>query len=79
MRIEVNLFATLVSYKPENTGRESWFMDCMEGTTIAELLMELKVPLDFVKIMFVNGVHASGDTVLKDGDRLGVFPPVGGG
>ncbi len=79
MKIEVNLFATLVTYKPENAGRKAWFMNCPEGTTIAGLLKDLNVPLDAVKIMFVNGVHASDDTVLKDGDRLGVFPPVGGG
>jgi molybdopterin converting factor small subunit len=27
----------------------------------------------------LNGIHARGDEVLKDGDRVGAFPPVAGG
>jgi molybdopterin converting factor small subunit len=50
-----------------------------EGTTIKALLENLEVPLETVKLIFVNGVHAKDDDVLKEGDRLGVFPPVAGG
>ena len=32
-----------------------------------------------VKLVFVNGLKAGFDTVLRDGDRLGLFPAVGGG
>jgi sulfur carrier protein ThiS len=54
-------------------------LELAEGTTIKALLENLKVPFDTVKLIFVNGVHAKGDEVLKDGDRLGVFPAVAGG
>jgi molybdopterin converting factor small subunit len=27
----------------------------------------------------LNGIHAQGDEVLKEGDRVGAFPPVAGG
>jgi molybdopterin converting factor small subunit len=37
------------------------------------------VPLETVKLIFLNGIHAKDNEVLKDGDRLGVFPPVAGG
>jgi len=79
MKIEVNLFATLVQYKPENTGRKPWIETCEDGITVNSLLGVLKVPLDEVKVIFVNRVRADGDAVLEDGDRVGVFPPVGGG
>ncbi len=79
MKISVNLFATLVCFKPENTGREAWAMDCSEGTTVGELLGLLKVPSAKARILFVNNVHANEKTVLKDGDQVGIFPPVGGG
>jgi molybdopterin converting factor small subunit len=40
---------------------------------------ELGVPPDEVKIVFVNGVSRRFDHVLADGDRVGIFSPVGGG
>ncbi|RLC05332.1 MAG: MoaD/ThiS family protein, partial [Deltaproteobacteria bacterium] len=53
--------------------------DIEEGTTIRELLELSEVPPDACKIIFVNGVHAQEDEILKDGDRVGIFPPVAGG
>ncbi len=79
MNIEMNLYASLSRYKPKGTGRQSWTESCGEGTTIHVLLQRLKIPIKEVKLIFLNGVHSTGETVLKHGDRLGVFPPVGGG
>ena len=79
MKIEVNLYAILSTYKPDHAGANSWIVECDEGTSLAEFIKQLDVPLKEVKIIFVNGVHASEDDVLKEGDRVGVFPPVGGG
>jgi hypothetical protein len=42
-------------------------------------LEQLKIPPDSIKLVFLNGVHANGDEILKDGDRIGAFPPIGGG
>jgi len=44
-----------------------------------EILKRLDVPLDKVKVIFLNGVHGKGEEILKEGDRVGVFPPVAGG
>jgi molybdopterin synthase sulfur carrier subunit len=79
MKINVNLFATLVRFKPENTGRDPWSVECTEGATIGELLLLLNVPSIKARIIFVNNVHADEETILKDGDQVGIFPPVGGG
>ena len=79
MKIEINLYATLTKYKPEHAGADPWIAECDEGTTLAEFIEQLKVPAKEVKIIFLNGVHASEGDVLKDGDRVGGFPPVGGG
>lgn len=54
-------------------------MELREGTKVRELLEQLKIPIDSVKLVFLNGVHARGDENLNDGDRVGVFPPVAGG
>ena len=64
---------------PGHTGGNFSPVEIKEGVTVRELLEQLKVPRDAIKIIFLNGVHASGDEVLKEGDRLGVFPPIAGG
>lgn len=79
MKIEINLFASLSRYAPEGSSRKRFLMEITEGTKIRDLLAQLEVPKDAVKILFINGVHANGDTIVKDGDRLGIFPPVAGG
>jgi molybdopterin converting factor small subunit len=80
MKIELKLYASLSRYMPQALLEKSQsYLELGEGTTIKALLEDLKVPLEAVKLIFVNGVHAKDDEVLKDGDRLGVFPPVAGG
>ena len=80
MKIEVKLYASLSRYMPQAALEQSQrYLEVGEGTTIKALLENLKVPLETVKLIFLNGIHAKSDEVLKDGDRLGVFPPVAGG
>ena len=79
MRIEVNLFATFKRYIKNETGANPSVMDVEDAVCVKDVIEKLKVPADSVKLIFINGVHAEFDTTLKDGDRLGLFPPVGGG
>jgi molybdopterin converting factor small subunit len=80
MRIELRLFASLARYFPDKTGSHgNRILEIGEGTTIVEILTGLQVPLDKVRVIFLNGLHATGEEVLKEGDRVGVFPPVAGG
>ena len=79
MKVEVNLYATLARYLPQESKENSGVVEIAEGMTVTELMQRWGIPEDQVKLIFVNGVHAGGDTVLTDGSRLGVFPPVGGG
>ena len=78
MKIEFRLYSSLSVYMPE-TNRASLIVDINEGINIWELLGQFKVPPDLVKIIFLNGVHAQGDEILKEGDRIGVFPSIAGG
>ena len=80
MKIEVKLYASLGRYMPQVIlEKGQGYLEVGEGTTIKALLENLKVPLETVKLIFLNGIHAKDSEVLKDGDRLGVFPPVAGG
>jgi molybdopterin synthase sulfur carrier subunit len=80
MKVEFRLYASLARYMPDQGIRAaSHVMDVNEGATIGRLLERLRVPREQVKIIFLNGIHATGDEVLKDGDRVGIFPLVAGG
>jgi molybdopterin converting factor small subunit len=79
MEIELNLYATLARYLPETLQRGEPVMDVDTGITNGELLEGLSIPMDKVKLIFLDGVHSSTDAVLEEGSRVGVFPPVGGG
>jgi sulfur carrier protein ThiS len=79
LKVELNLYASLKRYLPEGTARTTCTLEIDEGTTIEGLLKRLRVPLDAVKVVFLNGIHAGREQRLKDGDRIGVFPLVAGG
>jgi molybdopterin converting factor small subunit len=80
MKIQLNLFASLSKFLPEPRGGGfTNTMEVDEGTTIKSLLDALHIPLELPKIVFLNGIHADLNTVLKEGDRLGLFPPLAGG
>lgn len=79
MRIELNLFASLARFKTADAARRSWMVSCEEGSTVQDLLETLGVPMGEVKLIFRNGVKCLPETPLQEGDRIGVFPPVGGG
>ena len=80
MKIELRLFASLARFVPCETGTPaSGIFEVDEGSTITGLLEEMGVPMDKVKMIFLNGIHARGDEILREGDRVGVFPPVAGG
>jgi sulfur-carrier protein len=80
MKIELNLYASLARYIPRETGAPyNRIWEVAEGTTILALLHRLQVPMDRVKLIFLNGLHAHGDEILSEGDRVGVFPAVAGG
>jgi sulfur carrier protein ThiS len=54
-------------------------MEVSNGTTIRGLLKQLKVPKKQIKVIFLNGIHAKDGDILKEGDRVGIFPAVAGG
>ena len=79
MEVELNLYATLARYLPDRVRDNNRMMVVEEGTTIADLLAQLKIPAEKAKLVFLDGTHAKAETVLQDGSRVGIFPPVGGG
>jgi molybdopterin converting factor small subunit len=79
IRVQCRLYAALRRYAPESRLGEAMELELPDGTTLAELYELLKVPPDEVKRTFVNGISRGPSQVLSDGDRVALFPPIGGG
>jgi len=75
-RVQLNVYATLRSYVG---GAPSVEVDVEPGETVGEMLERLGVPTDQTRILFVNNRAATLAQALEDGDRVGVFPAIGGG
>jgi molybdopterin converting factor small subunit len=49
------------------------------GTTVREVVEDLRLPEHLLGIVVINEVHAGAEDVLQDGDTLALFPLLGGG
>jgi molybdopterin synthase sulfur carrier subunit len=78
MRLEVRLYATLRQAAPASPAGVVP-LEIPDGATVAQVLGLVKIDPADVRMIMVNGLAAELDHVLKDGDRLGLFPPLGGG
>lgn len=79
MRVTVKLFATLVRYKLGTKVGKSFEMELPEGAVVLDLINTLKIPPEETHIVFVNNIIQETGWALKEGDGVGLFPPVGGG
>jgi sulfur-carrier protein len=75
LKIDIKLFATLQSYSPPNAA--SYPVEA--GTSIEKIIEALNIPKDQVKLIFSNNVRCDVESIVQDGDRIGIFPPIGGG
>ncbi len=79
IQLEVRLFANLRDYHPEIGRGDSLHIKLDDHARMSDLIAQLKVPRKEISMMMVNGKHVKEDHPLKDGDRVGIFPLIGGG
>lgn len=79
MRVTVKLFATLVRYKEGAHAATPFEMDLPDGAIVQDLIDQLKIPPGETHVIFINNIIEEASAKLKDGDVVGMFPPVGGG
>ena len=77
MKISLKCFAKL-SEANVCDFRDGDDREISEGETVRSLIKRLGFPLEDIKIVFVNGKKVDLDTVLSNGDRLGLAPASGG-
>ena len=74
-QIQIKLFATLKEFTPPMADN----YDIDPGIRISDLLDQIQIPRTKAKLVFINGVKADLTATLDGGERVGIFPPVGGG
>lgn len=58
---------------------DSSTMQCVKGSSIADVLDRLAIPSEIGLTIVVNGTIVSKNTVLHGNESLKIFPLVGGG
>ena len=79
MKIQVKIFATLCRYFINAAPGIPFEMELPKDSTVADLVNQLKLPCEEVKVFFVNGRARPIDWPLEPGDEVGIFPLVAGG
>lgn len=79
MHVTVKLFATLNRYGGGVRAGVPLKIELSEGSTLLDLIDHLKIPPEETRVLFVNGIIQEADYKLKNGDEVGLFPPIGGG
>jgi molybdopterin converting factor small subunit len=74
MQITVKLFASFRTGRFITASRE-----IVAGSVIADVINELVIPAGEIGTIMLNNRHADPGQRLQEGDRLALFPLVGGG
>ena len=78
-KVEVRLFASLRKYHVKPGSSEVMIIEVEDKTPLGSLLGRLKIPPEEVTVIMVNGKREPESYSLQDGDRVGIFPLIGGG
>ena len=76
MKVHLKCFASLVDEDSCDYKGSSAY-DLTEGQTIQDLIKHAGVNPEEVKIAFVNSRRVELDTILSDGDQVGLAPAIG--
>jgi molybdopterin converting factor small subunit len=75
-RATIHLYATLRAFAG---GAAEVEVEFEPGQTIEQVLTRIGVPPEQTRILFVNNRAAVLEQPLQGGERVGVFPAIGGG
>lgn len=79
MKVFVKLFAAFRQHHPGPNRSQPVEVEVAEGAVAADLAPALNLPPGLLRSVFINNAAATPNTVLHDGDQVGLFPPVVGG
>jgi molybdopterin synthase sulfur carrier subunit len=79
MPLQVFLNASLRPYVPGYNPYDGLTLEVSPGTPVARIISRLGLPPAEVTLIMVDGMRQQPDFPLQGGERLGLFPPIGGG
>ena len=79
MALTLFLAATLRKYFPDYDPAFGRTVEIRSEISIRDLVRQLDIPEEEIKLIMVNGVAAKWDHALQGDERVALFPPVGGG
>jgi molybdopterin synthase sulfur carrier subunit len=81
VELDIGLFAGLICNNPElpGYGTNAFRLEAPEGLSVRALQNLLALDPAMPLIVMVNNRHEQEDCVLQNGDRVALFPPLGGG
>ncbi|MBW2545436.1 MAG: MoaD/ThiS family protein [Deltaproteobacteria bacterium] len=79
MPLKILLSSTLRKYPPGYDPVKGISFSVDMEITVEELCERINIPCDKIKIVMVNGKSKPMEHVLKGNERVGLFPPIGGG
>lgn len=83
MRVQLELYASLMRYLPPEALRHRVEVDIADGSHVQALLDRYGIPREQAHLVLRNGVFLHQEerdrTLLDAGDTIAVWPPVAGG
>ncbi len=77
-KVEIRCYATLREALPKEAEAGIYNYET-DKATIREVVDELSLPKENLHLIIKNGTNVGLDEPVEDGDRIGFFPPIGGG
>jgi molybdopterin converting factor small subunit len=79
IQVKVKLFATLRRFFPDYDPEKGIDVKIEEGSTIESLIQALQLPQNEARVILISGISRKTSDVIKDGDQINIFTPLGGG
>ena len=79
MSLKILLSSSLRKFVPGYDPEKGVELSIEENTPVSEVCEKLRIPAKEIKIIMVDGRGRSPDYRLSGNERVGLFPPVGGG
>jgi molybdopterin synthase sulfur carrier subunit len=79
MPLQIFLNATLRHYVPGYDPYQGISLEVPQGTTVFQVIKQLHLPPQEVTLIMVDGRRQEAGYPLQGNERLGLFPPIGGG